>query len=228
MGAEGLGMRMGGWTGTGRSRRVSTRRGTRSRDEDAATDSHNTTAAAEAGAAAKRALVKAAGLINGLTDGLQAIKDRGGLGDGEIRRRKDMIATSRVEREGLERLCNTLVSAKHEANGSSSGARTQLLNKASSSRGARTGRRVIGAPAPETAKTRELDNNGVLMLQQQEMQTQDQQVEQLTEIIRRQKQMGMDISEEVELQTEMLKALGDDVDIVQGKVKVARNRLKKL
>jgi regulator of vacuolar morphogenesis len=86
----------------------------------------------------------------------------------------------------------------------------------------------LGAPLPETDKTRELDNNGVLLLQKQEMQMQDTQIDQLAAIIRRQRDMGMQINEEVERQTEMLDRMDEDETRLQAKIKVANNRLKKL
>ncbi|GKT88710.1 SNARE complex subunit [Colletotrichum tofieldiae] len=67
---------------------------------DGAVDSNNSTAAAEAGAAAKRSLVKAGTLANTLTDGLRAMQEGGRLGDGELRRRRDLLSSARVEREG--------------------------------------------------------------------------------------------------------------------------------
>ncbi|KAF3348000.1 Putative sterigmatocystin biosynthesis [Verticillium dahliae VDG2] len=78
------------------------------------------------------------------------------------------------------------------------------------------------------AGTRELDNEGVLQLQKQMMGEQDQQVEALGAIIRRQKEMGLQINEEIEATTDMLDRMNEDVDRVGGKVRVAKNRIKKL
>ena len=61
-----------------------------------------TTAAHEASAHAKKALVKAHTLILRLEDGLKGLSDgKGGekLGEGELRRRKDLLARERKERE---------------------------------------------------------------------------------------------------------------------------------
>ena len=92
-----------------------------------------------------------------------------------------------------------------------------------------TGRRVLGGPAaPETARTRELDNDGVLQLQKDEMAAQDEQVRALAAIIRRQKELGLEIQGEVTMQNEMLKVVDDDLTRVTNKTAVANNRLRKM
>jgi regulator of vacuolar morphogenesis len=88
--------------------------------------------------------------------------------------------------------------------------------------------RILGAPVPETDKTRELDNEGVLQLQKQIIKDQDLDVEELAKVVRRQKEMGMAINEELELQNEMLGILDQDVDRVQAKVGIAKRRIGKI
>ncbi|CAM1505226.1 Fc.00g108630.m01.CDS01 [Cosmosporella sp. VM-42] len=200
---------------------------------DAAVDSGNSTAAVEAGVAAKRVLVKGGTLIATLADGLRRMQESSRLGEGELRRRRDLVSQARMERDGLDKLSNSMPSSTY-TNGRA-GAHKGSQGQASSSdkaallQGAgRTSGRVLGAPLPETNKTRELDNQGVLLLQKEEMQAQDQQVDQLAAIIRRQKEMGLQIHEEVEQQTQMLEMLDDDVTRVSGKVKVANNRIRKM
>ncbi|KAH6704524.1 hypothetical protein VD0002_g3544 [Verticillium dahliae] len=203
---------------------------------DGAAEAGNGTGAAEAGAAAKRALVKAGTVGFSLTDGLKAMQEGGRLGDGELRRRRDLLSSAKVEREGLDRLSNSFASAQvaHQGQGGGGGRegiapagdKAALLGAAASR--ARTGGRVLGAPLPETERTRELDNEGVLQLQKQMMGEQDQQVEALGAIIRRQKEMGLQINEEIEATTDMLDRMNEDVDRVGGKVRVAKNRIKKL
>ncbi|KAM0279375.1 hypothetical protein ACHAQH_004640 [Verticillium albo-atrum] len=202
---------------------------------DGAAEAGNGTGAAEAGAAAKKALVKAGTMGFSLTDGLKAMQEGGRLGDGELRRRRDLLSSAKVEREGLDKLSNSFASAQVGNQGQGAGGRegiapagdkATLLGSAASR--ARTGGRVLGAPLPETGRTRELDNEGVLQLQKQMMGEQDQQVEVLGAIIRRQKEMGLQINEEIETTTEMLDRMNEDVDRVGGKVRVAKNRIKKL
>ncbi|KAF5247700.1 hypothetical protein FAUST_635 [Fusarium austroamericanum] len=196
---------------------------------DAAVDNGNSTAAAEAGAAAKRVLVRSGTLIATLADGLRRIQESGRLGEGELRRRRDLVNQARMEREGLDKISNSMPSSTASAGrGGFSQGQASTADKAGLLRGGRPAGRVLGAPLPETDKTRELDNQGVLQLQKEEMQNQDLAVDQLTAIIRRQREMGEQIHEEVEHQIRILDQLDDDVDRTGAKLKVANNRIKKM
>ncbi|KAI0854978.1 Phox homologous domain-containing protein [Xylaria cubensis] len=189
---------------------------------DAATEN---AVALEAGSAAKKALVKAGGLLTCLRDGLKAIEGARRLGDGEIRRRKDLLAAARVDREDLEKLSSTIsATAKALGKGQPSAADKAALIGTATTNKARG--RVLGAPLPETEHTRELDNQGVAMLQRQMMQDQDQDVEALGKIIRRQREMAEAIHRETEEQTEMLDHLNSQADVLAGKLGVAKNRVK--
>ncbi|CCC10479.1 hypothetical protein SMACR_06654 [Sordaria macrospora] len=189
----------------------------------------------EAGSAAKRALVRAGSLLGALQEGLG------------LRRRRDLLAAARVERDGLDKLSSSLAHASREAarqasisgpsagggSGSSSGEageRAKLFAAGSSAAGGGSvrGGRVLGAPLPETERTRELDNDGVLQLQRDTMRDQDMEVEALARIVRRQKEMGLAINDEVERQTNMLDNLNTNVDVVDKKLRVAKGRVKKL
>ncbi|CZS72301.1 unnamed protein product [Fusarium graminearum] len=196
---------------------------------DAAVDNGNSTAAAEAGAAAKRVLVRSGTLIATLADGLRRIQESGRLGEGELRRRRDLVNQARMEREGLDKISNSMPSSTASTGrGGFSQGQASTADKAGLLRGGRPAGRVLGAPLPETDKTRELDNQGVLQLQKEEMQNQDLAVDQLTAIIRRQREMGEQIHEEVEHQIRILDQLDDDVDRTGAKLKVANNRIKKM
>jgi regulator of vacuolar morphogenesis len=93
---------------------------------------------------------------------------------------------------------------------------------------ARPSGRVLGAPVPETDKTRELDNEGVQQLQKQIIRDQDLDVEELAKIVRRQKDMGIAINEELEDQIKMLERVDEDVDRVKGKIDIAKRRIGKI
>lgn len=182
----------------------------------------------EASASAKRCLVKASALISALDSGLYEVttgrNSEKHTGDGEIRRRRDLVAAARQERDGLEDLANSL-SAKAHALPSASSAPTAERSALFGGNGGRSGaRRVLGAPLQETQTTRELENVGVLQLQQQMMQDQDQGLEGLLKIVRRQKEMGIAIGAELETQTQMLGDLGEDVDKMSRKTEVAKKR----
>ena len=182
----------------------------------------------EAGAGAKRGLVKSAALVRTLEEGLRAAVEeerRGGgrLGGGEVRRRGDLLASARTELEGLEKLSISLASAS-----SSAAPSPQTKDELFGPHVSRPPGRVLGAPIPETKKTRELDNEGVLQLQKQLMQEQDLDVEALTQVVRRQKEMGMAIHSELEVQNEMLKHVDEVATRVGGKLEVARKRVGKI
>ncbi|KAI1393313.1 Phox-like protein [Hypoxylon trugodes] len=189
---------------------------------DSATDN---SAALEAGSAAKKALVKAGGLLTVLGDGLRTIQDAKRLGEGEIRRRKDLLAAARVEREDLDKLSSTISAAAKASQRAmpSAADKAALIGNGAKGRG-----RVLGAPLPETERTRELDNQGVVQLQRQMMKEQDEDVEGLAKIIRRQREMAESINREVEEQNEMLTHVSNQADIVSGKVKVAKGRAGKI
>lgn len=80
----------------------------------------------------------------------------------------------------------------------------------------------------ESDKTRALDNQGVLQLQTQMMQEQDEDVMVLARAVARQRELGMQIQEELVVQNEMLGMLDEDVTRVQGKMDVARKRIGKI
>ena len=81
----------------------------------------------EAGSKAKTCLVKAAGLLGNLDDGLKIMTEgekRGNenkVGTGELRRRRDLLGSAKVEREGLEKLAVSLA-VKNQGNGSGAAA----------------------------------------------------------------------------------------------------------
>jgi regulator of vacuolar morphogenesis len=192
----------------------------------------------EAGANAKRCLVKAGGLLGNLEEGLRIMTEgekRGGggnVGAGELRRRRDLLGSAKVEKEGLEKLAVSLaVKSQGASNSSANGgavATQQDKNALFGPGVSRPSGRVLGAPVPETERTRELDNEGVLQLQKQMMQDQDLDVDELAKIVRRQKEMGLAIQSELELQNDMLKRVDQDVDRVRGKIDVAKKRVGKI
>jgi regulator of vacuolar morphogenesis len=87
---------------------------------------------------------------------------------------------------------------------------------------------VFGAAAAgpqETAETRPLDDRGLVQLQQQQMDTQDSQLEGLSAILRRQRRLGEEIGREIGEQNELLDDLGTNVDRVGGKLGRAKREM---
>jgi regulator of vacuolar morphogenesis len=196
-------------------------------------------------ASAKASLVRAATGLATLDTALSKTatkskdEDDGGwgqssrLGEGEVRRRKDMLGLARAETETLETQLKSLVvkpqgsmlSASSAAAFASDSDKRALWGDTPSTR---SSRRVLGGPAQETDKTRELDNKGVLQLQQRIMGAQEQDVLEIGKAVTRMKEMGIMINEELVVQNEMLGMLDTDVDRVQGKIDVAKKRIKKI
>ena len=187
-------------------------------------------------------------MMSSLETGLQNLGSsssiRGGasLGEGELRRRKDLLSSAKREREGLENLLSAMAAksavdaavANTVANASdttsllsSNTSNTNGTNPASTSshNGPPTGGRVLGK---ETSKTRALDNQGVLQLQKKLMQEQDEDVDVLAGAVRRQKELGIQIQQELEVQKDLLGLLDEDVGRVGGKMDVARKRVGKI
>lgn len=193
---------------------------------DGATD--NATAL-EAGAAAKRSLVKAGGYLTSLGDGLRGIADSKRLGEGEIRRRKDLLSAARVDRDDLDKLSSSIATGM-KMGGHGSSAMPSASDKVALLGGdrPRASGRVLGAPLPETDRTRELDNQGVVQLQRQMMSEQDQDVESLTKIVQRQREIAEEINSEVMRQNEMLEAVDDDASRLDKKTNIAKKRVKNL
>lgn len=182
----------------------------------------------EASTAAKSCLVKAGTMITALEDGLvniQKAADSGWgaqkLGDGELRRRKDLIASARKERDGLEKLLNAM---NQKAQLDHAVASIQDKQSLIGSSKPQTGR-VLGK---ETSETRELDNQGLVQLQKQKMADQDLDVDELRKIVQRQKQLAVEINEELEIQNKVIDMVNEDVDRVQGKINIAKKRIGKI
>lgn len=190
----------------------------------------------ETSAQAKKCLVRAGTMITALDSSLKELGSSryagSKLGEGELRRRRDLVAAAQKEREGLENLLSAMAAKsaldRQVANAES---KSELLNRntagAPSQQQTRNGKplgggRVLGK---ETEKTRELDNQGVLQLQQQTMQEQDEDVDLIGKAVARQKELAIQIQEELEVQNDLLNLVDEDVTRVQGKVDIARKRI---
>lgn len=182
----------------------------------------------ESSAQAKSSLVRAGTMIATLDEGLKNLSNRSAqsnestkppsLGEGEIRRRKDLLINARKEKDGLEDLLHAMATkSKLDHAVASIQDKDALLragngNGDAASNGRRTPARSGRVLGKETERTRELDNEGVLQLQRQTMQDQDTSVEELMKIIIRQRELGTAINSELEVQNELLKLADEDVD----------------
>lgn len=181
--------------------------------------------------------MKAGTLISALDDGLIAIQKlpvSQRLGVGELRRRKDLLSAARKDKDALENLLNAMTQkSKIDSAVANISEHTDLLSagasgsnapKESGNRPAARGR-VLGK---ETKETRELDNSGLLQLQQQKMREQDLDVDEIRKIVQRQRELGVAINQELEVQNEMLKMVDADVERVGDKINIAKKRIGKI
>ncbi|KAH9175370.1 syntaxin [Lactarius sanguifluus] len=202
---------------------------------DAFSDRGDVGAAHGTNVQAKKKLAGVLSRIGALAEGLDVLALRG-MSEGELQRRTDMVA--RLQ-DDCEKLAKMLTVARHTSRGLGSAAertadsdRAALLGGAasSSSSSSKPISRVFGAPQPpkETKKTRPLDDQGLVQLQQTEMEQQDTQLAQLTAILQRQKQLGIAINNELAQHMELLDGLSDDMDRVGGKLTAAKKQLNRL
>lgn len=181
----------------------------------------------EASAQAKKFLVRAGTMTQTLDAGLANLSSPSAwgapkLGEGELRRRRDLLGSAKREKDGLENLLGAMVAKSAvDQTVADKADSTALLRP---SKPASSGR-VLGK---ESDQTRALGNQGVVQLQKQMMQEQDEDVMVLARAVARQKELGEQIQEELVVQNEMLGMLDEDVTRVQGKMDVARKRIGKI
>lgn len=183
---------------------------------------------------AKKKLVTLLDRIGALAKGLEALGMQG-MTQGELQRRGDMVARLQDDCEKLGKMVvaarqasRPLTSSARDRDPASLPDRASLLTSSTSPPSKRHITRVFGSPPQETEVTRPLDDDGLFQLQQRQMDEQDTQLSQLTSILRRQRQIGIAISNEVEQQNEILDDLSNDVDRVGLKLGAANKQLRRL
>jgi regulator of vacuolar morphogenesis len=199
---------------------------------DAFSDRGDINGSHKANVDAKKKLAGILSTIGNLGNGLRELGMEG-MAQGELQRRTDMIARLQDDCETLGKMATV---ARMSTRGSATIA--EMKNPASDTdREALMGSppkpfaRVFGsAPTKpqETEQTRPLDDYGVFQLQKEQMQQQDEQVSQLTSILRRQRHLGEAIGQEINLHIELLQDLDNDVDRVGGKLSTAKGQLNRL
>lgn len=182
--------------------------------------------------AAKQKLAGVLARIGNLGIGLQELA-KNGMSEGETQRRTDLVARLQDDCEKLGKMVTIarMTSSRPEdtstttMNVAPSSDREALLGSGGSAFTRVT--RVFGKPQ-ETEVTRPLDNVGLHGLQQTQMQQQDDQLDQLTTILQRQRQLGGAIGAEISYQNELLDGLSNDVDRVGGRLVATNKQLHRL
>ncbi|KAG1170711.1 hypothetical protein G6F70_007526 [Rhizopus microsporus] len=181
---------------------------------------------------AKKLLVFLSAKLSTLESGLNSLSTI--LSEGELRRRQDMVSSLKDEKDALMQLANTSARADQQLEQQKQQPVTQerkaLFNEIKPERKGMG--RAFGAAykkqLQETEVTRGLDNEGLVVYQDQLMKEQDQQIEQFSSILARQKQLGITIGHELDTQNQLLDELDADVDRTQTKLKFANKKLQKI
>ncbi|EKM57250.1 uncharacterized protein PHACADRAFT_254918 [Phanerochaete carnosa HHB-10118-sp] len=205
---------------------------------DALSDTGDITGSHQTNVQAKKKLAAALSRVGALEDGVQHLA-LVGMSEGELQRRRDMVARLRDDCEKLAKMVtvarNTTrgVGAPAERNPATESDREALLSHPSgpSSTGfSRPVTRVFGGGSKpkETEQTRPLDSQGLMQLQSSQMDQQDAQLAQLSTVLQRQKQLGLAINHEIREQNEMLDDLTGEVDRVGGKLTNAKRQMNRL
>ncbi|TDL28570.1 syntaxin [Rickenella mellea] len=200
---------------------------------DALSERGDIAASHSANVQAKKKIASILSRVGTLTRGLESLA-LAGMKEGEVRRRSDMVARLQDDCESLSKMVmasrNPSSKIASTALGSSSipsgPDRAALLDLPAVQK---PPARVFGAPPPkETDQTRPLDDHGLFVQQQVQMEQQDVAVSQLATILGRQKVLASAIYEEITEQNEMLDDLSNDVDRVGDKLRAAKTQLNRL
>ncbi|VDB99689.1 unnamed protein product [Peniophora sp. CBMAI 1063] len=196
---------------------------------DALSDAGDVGGAHQANVQAKKKLAAVLTRVGALASALDGLA-RGGMAQGELQRRADIVGRLQDDCEKIGRIVSAArhtsraLSPPNTDSGAPASDREALLGGAA---GGGKVTRVFGQKpaAVETAATRPLDDAGLLQLQQQQMDQQDSQLAGLTAILQRQRQLGVAIHSEISQQNELLDDLNNDVDRVGGKLSSAKKML---
>ncbi|KAI8853178.1 Phox homologous domain-containing protein [Chytridium lagenaria] len=150
---------------------------------------------------------------------------------GEIERRNDLLLNLQNEHERLIKLFSHSLSSTDLGSSSSingtpgSRASSNTITSGTASISSRSGRKFGNIVAKETEVTRSLDNQGLLVLQKTTMNEQDEALEVLSKIVKRQQQIGLAIGQELDLQNQLLEDLDEGVTKVSDNLKISSKKL---
>ncbi|KAI1797824.1 Phox-like protein [Ganoderma leucocontextum] len=198
---------------------------------DALSDAHDISGSHQANVQAKKKLAAILTRVGPLEDGLKAL-GLSGMSEGELQRRTDMVARLR---DDCDKLAKIVTCRAHDRNPALATDREALLGSPPGSNSmpggfSRPVARVFGQKAKpvETEQTRPLDDQGLLQLQQTQVDQQDAHLAQLSTILQRQRGLGLAIHQEIKEQNEELDALTSEVDHVGAKLTKAKRDMNRL
>ncbi|RKP36736.1 Phox homologous domain-containing protein [Dimargaris cristalligena] len=165
-----------------------------------------------------------------LERGLRALANAKLISEGEERRRHDALVTWRDELNQLNLQESYQQNAQrhdqlvnHGRTTSASTRSTRIFGNITSSSGGGIG--GGSREARETEETKGLANSDLLTLQRDRMATQDGQLQQFSQILRRQNQLGTAIGDELDIQNQLLSEFSEDLDRTGTKLNNARKQL---
>jgi len=181
-----------------------------------------------AGGEARKALRDAGPRIDTLEQALDT-PSLASLGEGERRRRADLISALRAEHANLLRTAEAGVRRATTPPGSGSSSPMPGTMPSAGMQQLAPGR-VFGrrSPPKETTETRPLDDRGLVQLQQTRIKEQDAQLGTLSGLLQKQRQMGEEIGTEINVQNEMLEQLDQDVTRFGAKMGRAKRQMNRL
>lgn len=138
----------------------------------------------------------------------------------EIKRRNQLLNSLITEITDLTSMIDHIM--KPSSSSSNLNADTTYSSVSSKS----ISRRTFGKPV-ETEDTRKLSNSQFLKTQQLQMESQDHDLEELRQIITRQKQLGIAVNEELGIQNELLGGLDKQVDYSSDRMNLAKSKIKR-
>ena len=142
---------------------------------------------------AVEALSRAGRLAEALGEGLKTLKEVGRIGPGEWRTRLDELNNAKHRRDELDQL----VSRAGRTGNPTDKQRATMFDSIPASAPRKQGR-VLGGPRQETEETRERDNRGVLQLNQQKLDEQEEYVKDIGVHVRRLRHLGTEIYNAIE------------------------------
>ncbi|KAJ7597097.1 hypothetical protein C8J56DRAFT_1107360 [Mycena floridula] len=197
---------------------------------EALSDQGDVSASHKSNVSAKQKLAGVLSRIGGLGKALQQLA-MNGMTDGELQRRTDMVARLQDDCEKLGKMVSVARQSSRgyaPSNPTPSADREELLGSSNNAFTRIT--RVFGASAEpqETEATRPLDDQGLLGMQNLQIEQQDEQLSFLTSILQRQRHLGEEIGHQIRVQIEGLDALNNEVDQTSAKLAGANRQMGKL
>lgn len=151
------------------------------------------------------------------------------IGEAEAERRSNLLLTLKrdINEMALEQThdADYHLAEREPASDDQDRIRSTLFPKTVSPKSPRkpvTGRRKFG----ETTETEQLDNQQLLQLHKSQMRDQDNELEEMRKIIQRQKNLSIEMNQELAQQNDLLDLMGNDVDSTTARLRVANRRAK--